>query len=148
MPKTLHVNVIDKVATYTQRDGDIVCGNSDYVIKFTFDLEWEDHSTKTARFMYNSTIVDVVFTGDTVSVPIITKATSLSVGVFSGNLKTTTPATIGCLKSILCDEGLPPDPMPDVYAQMMELLNNEYASKAYVEETISNTLGEIENGTY
>ena len=36
----LNINVVNKVATYQQRNGDIVCGNSDYTIKFTFDAEW------------------------------------------------------------------------------------------------------------
>ena len=32
--KTLHISILDKVATYRQRDGEIVCGNSDYQIEF------------------------------------------------------------------------------------------------------------------
>ena len=121
--KTLHSTVVDKIATYRQRDGVIVCGNSDYVIEFTFDSEWDAQSTKTARFVTGSKYIDVVFEGTSVAVPVIKGAESVTVGVFAGNLKTTTPAVIMCQKSILCDDGLPADPTPDVYAQIMALLN-------------------------
>lgn len=123
MVKTLHVTVNNKIASYWQRDGVIVCGNSDYVIEFTFDSEWDDHQIKTARFITASGFSDVVFEGTSVAVPIIQNTTSLTVGVFSGNLKTTTPAVIPCMKSILCGEGVPVDPPPDVYTQLMEKIN-------------------------
>lgn len=124
MTKTLHISVVDKIATYCQRDGTIVCGNSDYVIEFTFDSEWDNHPTKTARFISGGAYVDVVFEGNTVAVPIQRDVLALAVGVYSGNLVTTTPALISCQKSILCEDGLPADPAPDVYAQIIELLNN------------------------
>lgn len=124
MAKTLHVSVVDKIATYCQRDGTIVCGNSDYVIEFAFDKEWDDHPLKTARFISGGVYVDVVFEGNTVTVPIQQDVLSLVVGVYSGNLVTTTPAIISCQKSILCDGGIPADPYPDVYAQIIELINN------------------------
>jgi len=100
--KTLNVNVTNKVAVYSQRGGAIVCDNkSSYQIKFTFDAEWNEHSLKTARFVYNGGYYDVDFTGDTVTVPEVRNATSISVGVFAENLCTTTPATIACVPSIL-----------------------------------------------
>lgn len=125
MAKILHVTVSNRVAKYSQRDGFIVCGNSDYEVEFNFDSEWDGLTVKTARFKYNGAAVDVVFSGDTVSVPKIRNTTALTVGVYAGDLKTTTPATIPAVKSILCEDGLPPDPEPDVYAQIMEMLNND-----------------------
>ena len=98
----LHIDVVNKVATYRKRDGDIVCGNNDYQIKFSFDSEWDAHTTKTARFIWNGSYTDVEFTGDTCDVPIITNTTEVTVGVFAGELTTTTPAEIGCQRSILC----------------------------------------------
>lgn len=123
MAKTLHIAVNDKVATYCQRDGVIVCGNSDYEIEFAFDSEWSSHAVKTARFIHGKTYEDVVFEGNTVAVPVMRGITSLAVGVFSGNLKTTTPALITCRKSVLCEGGSPSEPTPDVYAQIIDLLN-------------------------
>lgn len=102
----------------------IVCGNSDYQISFNFDEEWAEHNVKTARFIWNGQYADVVFAGDVVDVPIISGAASVAVGVYAGDLRTTTPALIACDKSILCGEGAPAEPAPDVYAQIMELLNS------------------------
>lgn len=102
----------------------IVCGNSDYQIAFSFDEEWGAYETKTARFIWNGQFTDVVFTGDICDAPVISNARWCSVGVFAGDLRTTTPALIACDKSILCGGGVPADPTPDVYAQIMELLNS------------------------
>lgn len=46
----IKINVKNKVAA-RQDDVSIVCGNSDYVIQFTFDADWEPYETKTARFV-------------------------------------------------------------------------------------------------
>ena len=98
----LHINVNNKVATYLKRDGDIVCGNSDYQIQFTFDSAWDAVTEKTARFVWNGKFYDVPFSGTLCDVPIITDTPSVAVGVYAGELRTTTPAQINCQKSILC----------------------------------------------
>lgn len=118
---TIEIQVKNKIAASPV--GHITCGNSDYQIKFAFDDEWKAHSVKTARFVYNGQYTDVVFDGDICPVPVISDATVCAVGVYAGNLHTTTPALVTCDKSILCGGGLPADPSPDVYAQIMELLN-------------------------
>lgn len=105
--KTLHISVLNKIATYRGRDGDIVCGNNDYQIKFTFDKEWDGHETKVARFIWNGRYFDVEFTGDTCSVPMIQNTEKVEVGVYAGQLTTTTSATIGCKLSILCKAQAP-----------------------------------------
>lgn len=107
MSKILHVNVANKVATYQKRDGAIVCGNKDYQLKFTFDAEWAEHSKKTARFLWGGDYFDVEFTGDTCDVPMISGTKTVEVGVYAGDLETTTGAEIPCLLSILCKGGAP-----------------------------------------
>lgn len=112
--KDLHVIVNDEIATYQKRDGDIVCGNkhneeekSGYQIKFTFDTAWDAHDKKIARFIWGGHFQDVEFKGDTCPVPIISGATLCEVGVYAGDLHTTTSAFIGCKPSILCHEASP-----------------------------------------
>jgi len=105
--RTLHISVLDKKATYLSRDGDIVCGNSDYVIEFAFDAEWNGYTEKVARFIWNGQYKDVEFTGTSCAAPIITNASEVEVGVYAGELSTTTPAVIGCQKSILCKSVVP-----------------------------------------
>lgn len=103
----LHISVNNKIATFQRRDGDIVCGNSDYQIKFTFDEEWEAYENKIARFVFGGQFQDVEFTGDTCPVPILSGVTLCEVGVYAGELCTTTSAFIACKPSILCHEASP-----------------------------------------
>lgn len=119
--KTLHINVVDKIATYYKRDGDIVCGNSDYQLKFTFDSEWDAHNSKTARIIINGEYKDVPFLGNVCTLPIIKNATQIEVGVYAGELNTTTRAIIGCKPSILCGSSVPASD---------EEMDKEYASAA------------------
>lgn len=118
----IDVTVRDKVAT-AAKDARLVCGNSDYIIAFNFDEEWAAYETKTARFSYSGTYQDVVFTGTECPVPVIQNTIVCAIGVYAGDLHTTTPAYVPCKKSILCGNGAPADPPDDVYAQIMELLN-------------------------
>lgn len=118
----ISINIKDKIAT-VEGSPVIVCGNSDYMIRFAFDDEWADKTTKTARFVYlvlgQKQYQDVVFTGDTVSVPVLANTDEVAVGVFAGELSTTTPALIPCKRSIRCGTGAPVDPTPDQYDQIM-----------------------------
>lgn len=118
----IKISVNNKIATL-QDNVLIINGNSDYVIKFDFDAEWDAYETKTARFVTARGYTDVVFSGDEVALPVITDAISVRVGVYAGNLHTTTPAVIFCRRCITDGSGSPADPTDDVYNQIMEKLN-------------------------
>ncbi|MGM9683131.1 MAG: metallophosphoesterase family protein [Eubacteriales bacterium] len=123
MSKTISVRIRDKIAT-ADISACIVCGNSDYVIDFDFDEEWEAYNAKTARFIYGDGIyTDVVFDGNQCNVPVVSNTYSVTVGVYAGNLHTTTPAYIPAKKSILCGKGTPEAPNDDVYSEIMARLN-------------------------
>lgn len=130
------INIMVRRKTAANPMARIVCGNSDYKISFNFDEEWAAHGVKTARFIWNGQYADVVFTGNVCDVPVITNTTMVAVGVYAGDLRTTTPALIRCDKSILCGDGLPVEPRPDVYAQIIELLN-EAGVGVEVDSTLS-----------
>ena len=100
--KNLNVIVTNKIARYLQRDGEIVCGNKDYQITFTFDADWEGYETKTARFVWNGKHMDIPFSGSVCQVPKITNANFVAVGVYAGDISTTTAAVIPCVRSIRC----------------------------------------------
>lgn len=118
----INITVKNKIA---RSDGaHYVCGNSDFVANFKFDSEWDEYETKTARFSYNGSYVDVAFDGDQCPIPIISDTYFFLVGVYAGNLHTTTPARVPCKKSILCGSGSPADPTESVYNQLMEKLND------------------------
>jgi hypothetical protein len=106
----------------------IVCGNSDYTINFTFDAEWSAQALKTARFVFYkdgaTQYQDVAFSGNTVAVPVLSGIREVYVGVYAGDLRTTTPARIPCDKSILCGTGTEHEaPDPDIYNQILAACN-------------------------
>lgn len=117
--KTIDISVNNKIAK--SPEDFIVCGNNDYKIRFAFDSEWNKHTTKTARFVWNGQYVDKIFEGDICDGVVITNAKLVAVGVFAGDLCTTTPALVTCKKSILCEGGTPVPPSDDVYAQLLSM---------------------------
>ena len=123
--KYVNIAVRNKIARTDEEQAQIVCGNSDYTIKFDFDEEWSAETVKTARFIFasNSKYIDVQFSGDECHMPIISDTTSVLVGVFAGNLRTTTGALIHSIPCITDPDGTPVEPTPDVYAQLMERFN-------------------------
>lgn len=122
----ININVTNKHAAVVGSPV-IVCGNSGYSVAFAFDSEWDTASTKTARFVYIQDgavkYTDVVFTGTAVEAPILANTKEVRVGVFAGNLQTSTPAVIPCELSIRCGTGAPVDPTPSQYDQIIALLN-------------------------
>ena len=102
----INITVAGKIATNMSPGVAIVCGNSDYTATFTFDSEWDGKQGRTARFVYikdgRSVYQDVEFTGNTVAVPVFAGIDYVLVGVFAGDLQTTTPAKVLCNRSILC----------------------------------------------
>lgn len=121
MDKTIIVTVRNKIAVANKTE--YVCGNDDFVVAFDFDQDWDEYDVKTARFKHNGTHTDVVFSGNSCNVPRISGTNSIKVGVFAGDLSTTTSATILARKSILCGGSVPAAPTEDVYNQIMDELN-------------------------
>ena len=107
-----------------------VCGNSDYVVKFDFDSEWDAFENKTARFKYNGEYIDIIFTGNECNMPVIKNAYRVEIGVYAGDLHTTTSAFLIMKKSITSDNGTPAAPAPDVYDQLMQRMNEIEAPEA------------------
>lgn len=119
----INVTVRGKIARAEGR-ARVVCGNSDYAVRFDFDAEWAEYDLKTARFVSeDGSYTDVQFEGDDCAVPILRNTRTLLVGVFAGNLRTTTAALIHAVPCITDPDGTPADPQPDVYAQLMERFN-------------------------
>lgn len=119
----INVTVRGKIARAEGR-ARVVCGNSDYAVRFDFDEEWSEYAVKTARFVSeDGSYTDVQFEGDTCAIPILRNTRTLLVGAFAGNLRTTTAALIHAVPCITDPDGTPSDPTSDVYAQLMERFN-------------------------
>ena len=107
---------------------EIVCGNSDYVIELDTDNEWTGYESKTARFVWcdlrTGKIMhsDVLFTGNKVNVPALYDTAAVAVGLYAGDIHTTTPARIPCARCITDGTPQHEDPPPDVYDQLLAYL--------------------------
>lgn len=123
----INITVAGKIATNMSPGVVIVCGNSDYTVTFSFDKEWNALSLKTARFTYvkggRLTCTEVPFVGNEVAVPVMSDITDVFVGVYAGDLHTTTPARVLTKRSTLCGLGPHKDPAEDIYLQLISLLN-------------------------
>ena len=121
--KEIRISVRNKIAMNLKNDT-YVCDNSDYRVVFEFDEEWDGHPVKTARFKYNGQYQEVVFTGSVCDMPVISNARLISIGVYAGNLKTSTPAVVHAYNSILSGDAVHDDPAEDVYNQLVELVES------------------------
>lgn len=140
----IKVEIKNKKAVRTNETA-YVCDNSKYTVVFSFDEEWDEFEVKTARFVYGDKHQDVVFTGNECEMPIISNTKLISVGVFAGNLQTTTPAFIVAYKSILGDDSVPEEPPEDVYNQIMEKCNEAVDTAKKVEAETKDLAEDVED---
>lgn len=128
MSQRITIEIKDKIATCLT-ELPVVCGNSDYVIDFKFDEEWNAHEVKTAIFVINGKSIEQVFAGTVCPIPVIQNTLITWVGVFAGTindgtLSTSTPALIKCIPCITDGDKVPLPPPEDVYNQIIELINS------------------------
>lgn len=126
MSQRITIEIKDKIATCLS-ELPVVCGNSDYVVDFVFDEEWDIHDVKTAIFVVNGKSIPQVFAGTACPVPVIQNTLIAWVGVFAGTiddgtLSTTTPALVKCIPCITDGDNVPPPPADDVYNQIIGLI--------------------------
>lgn len=107
---TFQISIKKRIAEVLSTDGNLpilVCDNADHTLAFSFDEEWMAYDEKTARFVYrenggkgNTVYIDVPFTGDTVSVPLLHNITEVWIGVYAGDLITSSAARLSCIASV------------------------------------------------
>lgn len=126
MPE-IAINVREKIAQVSGSP-EIVCGNSDYAVVFDLDSEWDSYDVKTMRAAWLDVrtgklrYVDVPFSGSTAIIPAIYDAYEIAVGIYAGDIRTTTPARIPCARCITDGGSAHEPPPPDVYTQILDLL--------------------------
>ncbi|MBR6718466.1 MAG: hypothetical protein IKI77_09015 [Oscillospiraceae bacterium] len=85
---------------------EIVCGNADYLLRFDLDAEWTPFREKTARFFWYDQRreeylqADVLFSGNTVQIPVMRNTHAVAVGIYAGSLHSTAPVRIPCLHAL------------------------------------------------
>ena len=104
----------------------IVCNNSDYVVRFALDSEWDALALRTMRIVYDSySHTDIAFSGDTVALPAIIDRTSIGIGLYSGDIHTSTCAMFDCERSVMGQNShAVAPPSSDVYNEIVEMINN------------------------
>ena len=151
------ITVSKRIAQTTSTES-LICGNDGDTLTVTFDDEWTNISAKTARLVWikggEYTYIDVPFT--------VIQAKMLFVGFFAGDstentLKTSTPAQIPCISSIL---DVPAEAFtPDVYRNILDIIankvdkvtgkglsTNDYtdSAKSFLEETVPEQIDRID----
>lgn len=105
----------------------IVCGNSDYNVKFDFDEEWQAHNNKIGVFAYNRCgewrSENVPFEGDTCPVPALHGVRSVWIGVTAGDVRTSTPADVPCRMGATDFSDTDEPPSADVWGQILAKLD-------------------------
>ena len=120
MPE-IKIKIRDKRAGGT---GTVICGNSDYTVTWDLDDEWTPYSAKTMRVnLADGTYQDVVFSGDSAALPVLSTPGWASVGLYAGDLHTSRAADLRVLPSVTTPGGTPADPPESVYDQITEKLN-------------------------
>lgn len=105
----------------------IVCGNSDYNVKFNFDDEWQAHTNKIGVFAYNRCgewqSEKVLFEGDTCPVPALHGVRSVWIGVTAGDVRTSTPADVPCRMGATDFSDTTEKPSADIWGQILDKLD-------------------------
>lgn len=112
--------------------------NSDYVAEFHFDAEWEGR-IKTARFVRDGRYSEQILENDKCKIPVeILKFGYIKVGVFTADI-TTTECEVLVRRSIKQENGVTEPPTPDVYSQIISMIENMEAS-GVTDEQIENAV--------
>lgn len=121
---TINVTVRNRIAT-AQRWQCIICGNSDYIVDFDLDDEWNDMPNKVAVFVINARgnirHERVLFDGSTCGIPVLRGVNMVDIGIEAGDIRTTTPAHVKCEACITDRAGMPQEPENNVYGQILAM---------------------------
>ena len=143
----INIDIVEKRATVRSAPV-IVCGNTDYTLAFTFDEEWAGLD-KIARLVFwregALQYMDLALEGDALALPAMANTEELYVGAYAGDLRTTAPARIQCLKSVKCmtDEHAG-DPPEDIYSQMLGLMNALEPQIEVLAQDVANLAASVE----
>ncbi len=141
----INIKVKDKTAV-----GDetlIVCGNSDYAVNFELDAEWDAYEKKTMRIGYrNGKYKDVEFEGSSCALPAIHKRPWIAIGLYAGQLHTTTPAFFRCAECITDRDDEPIDkPEVSPYKVLTIIIGDRTESYEYT--GLTDKTIEVEDGS-
>lgn len=121
--RIIDIKIRNRIACVPDKEAYILCGNNDYVARFDLDEEWDNYTSKIAVFVSDGEMMTNVFTGNECEIPVMRNTSLCSIGITAGDIRTSTPAYVPCLACITDGDGEIVEPTPDVYAQIMEMLD-------------------------
>ncbi|MBQ8922189.1 MAG: hypothetical protein IJ060_08535 [Oscillospiraceae bacterium] len=139
MPE-IRITVADKIAA-AQGSPVIVCGNADYIIRCTFDSEWDAYPEKRMRVCFRTrkgkdVFYDLGMTDDTEALPILRDIEEAEIGFHAGSIQTTAPARIPCIPCITDLPGESSPPQEDAFNMLTERLNRILHAQPVQEDSI------------
>lgn len=123
----IHITVRERIAQ-TDGDPEIVCGNSDYTAVFDFDAEWVAYPQKTLHTVWRDNATgklghdDIMFEGSSAVLPPVWRTCQVLIGVYAGDIRTTTAARVPCIGCITDTAPHHDDPDDALYRQLLEYL--------------------------
>lgn len=124
--REIKINVRERVPEIVGSN-EVIAYNSDYLIEFDFDEEWDTYDHKMVYFTDEcGNYKEAITTNDICTVPILTNSRRrIYIGVQAGNLRTTAVCYVNIVDSIGDYIKQPTDPpSQEVLLQVLEVLNN------------------------
>lgn len=122
---SIEISITNRIARVSGSP-QLVCGNSDYTVSFSFDAEWNQYVSKSAHFHFvragEPQTVSVEFAGTTCAVPVLHDVDFVEIGVTAGTIRTTTPARVTCLRCVTDIPSEAYSPPRDVYNELMDAI--------------------------
>lgn len=127
---------------------EIVCGNSGYTAVFDLDAEWSAYPVKTMRIAWidperpnRMLYMDVLFEGNRAILPPLYGMSQIWLGIFAGDILTTTSVRIPCCFSEMGSSAVHPEPESDIYIQLLEYLKQLQTEQTYAGAAIARCSG-------
>lgn len=131
---------------------ELVSNNSNYRVLWELDEEWTPYEVKTMRLtLPDGSYQDVLFRGLETELPPIPTEGWISLGLFAGDLHSSSCVELPVRGSVLARGGSPAEPDEDLYARIMELANRQdggvleqAAIPAYVKQAVRELVQKVD----
>lgn len=123
------IGVRGKVPYLIEGPGFIVTDNDDYTLELILDSEWDAYTVKTVVYVFdNGKCILHPITGNEDSIPVIQTFGKVCVGITAGDIRTSSWVPIPLRPSVRQKGRVQiPEPEPDAYDQIMEMINEALA---------------------
>lgn len=116
----------------------IVCGNTNYYLKFSFDEDWSKCVSKTAFFVIEGKKIPVLFEGDICNIPAMPNLNSFLVFLVAapseGEILSSTPIKLNLERNPSMDKLKKTEPFKSYYSALLGAINKVESGKIKIAE--------------